>query len=216
MSAVRKIAGIVKSMNDMGINGTRLVDVKTVASGLNHLANGRDLVELAQRSGMWTTELQSQNWERPRFPRNLGNLGPIELSDNFALWTSEFGRLAELLGHLNAHHDSLKVQAKAARAGARGRLRRKIIAEIEAEEVAALAAESSGKKKVVKKPKTVTASAINDEAEEDPAVETADAALNSLETLISIVSSAKEATTMYIQTISREMSYRETQAKQRF
>lgn len=211
-----EIAGIVEAMNDMGINGTKLVDVKTIASGLSHLANGRDLVDLAKRSGMWTTELQSQEWERPRFPKELGRLGPVELSDNFALWTSEFGRLAELLGHLNAHHDSLKVQAKAARAAARGRLRRKILAEIEEEESATLAAEVAGKKKAVKKPKTITASAINDEAEEDPAVGNADAALNSLETLISIASSAKEATTMYIQTLSREMSYRETQAKQRF
>jgi len=44
----------------------------------------------------------------------------------------------------------------------------------------------------------------------------ADKALNSVEVLISIVSASKEATTMYLQTISREIAFRETQAKSRF
>ena len=44
----------------------------------------------------------------------------------------------------------------------------------------------------------------------------ADKKLNAVEMFISIVSATKEATAMYISTISREISFKETQAKSRF
>lgn len=178
--------------------------MRNIGSALTKLNNGEVLIELAKKSGLWTSEVHNQVWERPRFKQNLGDLVPAALSNEFALWTSEFGRLCELLGHLTAHRDTLKISAKTARATARSRIRK---------DATALPQDADTAPKPVK-PKT--ASEINDLAEEDPGVLDSDKALNIIEMLISIVAASKEATQMYLSTISRELAFRETQAKQRF
>jgi hypothetical protein len=173
----------------------RLEDVKNVAATLSRLPNGRELVNLAARSGLWTTELHALQFTRPPFVNNLGNLTPPELSNTFAAWTSEFGRICELMGHLSAHREALKVQAKSARASARAHIRREF------------AAISEGK--------APTSAAVTDAAEEDPSVLEADKALNGVEMIIAIVGATKESTQAYLGTISREIAFRETQVKSR-
>ena len=79
-------------------------------------------------------------------------LGPPALSDEQGWWTSEFGRIAELHGLLVGQQKVLSLDSKKSRAAARSRLRKKAV---EAE---------------VK----MTATELNDLAEDDPTVRDSD------------------------------------------
>lgn len=168
-----------------------LRNVKTLQQALERTPNGVDAVALATKLGIWTAESHKATPQRKAFPSNVAALGPNELSDLMAYWTSEFGRINELAGVLVGQRELLKLKGKAARAAARSRLRR----------------EKSNEK--------LSSTALNDAAEEDAAVLEADERLQVVEVLLAQIQAAKEATQQYIASASREISYRDAQMKAR-
>lgn len=176
----------------MSIDQLDLGGVRSLSSAMARTPSGTDAVELARRLGIWTTEAHRAPTERRRFPAKLSDLGPHQLADESAWWTSEFGRIVEMLGAINGQREVLKVTGKRARAAARGRLRRGL---------------AEGEK--------ITATALNDQAEEDPAVIDVEDRGALLEVLCASVTASKEATTQYLTSISREISHREAQMKNR-
>lgn len=180
---------------DLDISG-----VKSLASALERTPNGRDAVALATRLGIWTVGAHNNVDERPAFPRNVSEVDADGLSNLLSAWTSEYGRITELVGALNGQIAQLKIRAKGARAAARSRIRKEYAKDLE------------GDGKAVKLP---SSTALNDEAEEDPAVIDIDQRLALVELLHAHASAAKEATSQYLASISREIAYRDAQMKAR-
>lgn len=174
-------------------------NVRNLTAALERTPNGVDAVALATKMGIWTAEAHNNVIARPAYPRNVAELDADSLSNLLSNWTSEFGRIAELLGALNGQLAQLKIRAKGSRAAARSRIRKSYLGDIDA-----------GKN--VKLP---TSTALNDEAEEDPAVIDIDERLALVELLLAHTSAAKESTGQYLASISREIAYRDAQMKAR-
>lgn len=176
----------VSDTNDLtGIAGLR--------AALARLPGGVEAVRLMGRLGLWTTAAHNNPGERQPFPTRYSNLGPDELSDLAARVTSEGGRLLELVGILNGLDTQLKIRGRAARAAARGRVRRAWPAD--------------------KKPPTK--SELDDLAEEDPAVVQSDEHVALLAVLLSQAKAVAEANMLYKEGISREITYRTSQMQAR-
>lgn len=171
-----------------------LAGLATVAQILSRTPTGTDVLGIAQRIGLVSPGINSQV-SRPEFQRNIKDLTPAGLSDLQGLWTHEFGRICDLHGLLSGQRDYLNLKLKAERARARGRIRRDLAAR-----------EDKAK---------VTAGELNDLAEEDATVTELNEQLAVVELLMASTAAAKEATDRYLQSISREITFRCTQMEAR-
>ena len=176
----------------MAAEDLSLSGVKTLDQALARTRTGVDAVKLAERLGLWSTTAHGRANQRPDFPTRISELTPAQLSDQFAIWTAEFGRITELTGVLSGQESMLKLHLKAAQAAARARIRR---------------AAAEGEK--------FTATALSDAADEDPAVADLIDQQGLLVVLTAHASAAKEATQQYLTTISREIAFRDAQLKAR-
>ena len=164
-----------------------LADLRSVHQVLERTPLGEGIAELAERIGLVTEQIHRSSVVRKKFQTNVSKLSAPQLSDEQSYWASEYGRIVELLGILQGQEKYLGLKSKAARAAARARLRRN------AEE------EPAAK---------TTSAQINDAAEEDPVVRELDERAAIVNILLASATAAKEATTMYLQTLSREITFR--------
>ena len=183
----------------MGVEDLDLKGLMSFGQAMERLPQGRAAVDLARKMGLWTTISHREVAERKRFPSKLSDMGPNELSDEHAHWAADFGRLVELAGALNAQMQYLKLTSKRARAAARSRVRRERLEAPEGQPA----------------PKQPTVAELNDLAEEDPAVMDVDAQIAMVEMLLAHVNATREATTQYLASLSREISFRDAQMKAR-
>jgi hypothetical protein len=168
-----------------------LAAVRTVKESLARLPSGVELIELAARLGLWTEAAHTAQPPRKVFPTRFSTLGPDELSDLYAEWVSDAGRLAELCSSLSGVRDRLNLQLKAERARARVRVRDAA-------------------------PDTKwTAVALDDAASSDQSVRDSEAALEMVTVLLATAEGAREATGIYLTGISREITYRTEQMRAR-
>jgi hypothetical protein len=177
----------------MASEDLNLTGIKTLDQTLARTRNGAAAVELAKRLGIWTTEAHANPRLRPRFPEALSELTPAQLSDLYGHWTGEFGRILELLGAVSAQESLLRIQLKGAQAAARARIRRAQPADA----------------------KPLAIAALNDQADEDPVVLDLVEQTALLAVLSAHASAARDATTQYLSTISREIAFRDAQLKAR-
>jgi hypothetical protein len=171
---------------DLNLSGIRSFD-----QAMARTRNGTASVELASKLGLWTTSAHARVTTRAIFPEQLSDLAPTSLSDLYARWTSEFGRVTELLGAIHGQEQLLKIQLKSAQASARARIRR---------------AHPDAK---------FTMAQLSDLADEDQSVLDIVEQQGLISVLSSQSSAAKEVTLQYLQTISREISFRDAQMKAR-
>lgn len=164
-----------------------LSDLRSVHQVLERTPLGEGIAELAERIGLVTEQIHRSSVVRKKFQANVSKLSAPQLSDEQSYWASEYGRIVELLGILQGQEKYLGLKSKAARAAARARLRRN------AEE------EPAAK---------TTSAQINDAAEEDPVVRELDERAAIVGILLASATAAKEATTIYLQTLSREITFR--------
>jgi hypothetical protein len=168
-----------------------LRNVRSLPQVLERTPNGTAVAELAGRLGLVGRSL-SGSVDRKAFITNVAELSAPQLSNEQSYWTSEFGRIVELIGLLQGQEKYLVLQGKSVRASARARVRREIAAE----------EGDSGKKA------KATVGEVNDRAEEDPAVRDLEEKAALVQILLATASAAKEATAMYLQSLSREISFR--------
>lgn len=167
--------------------------VRSLTHALERTPNGNDVMALATKLGLWSPEMHAGDVTRPAFPKQFSTYGPDELSNLLAQWSSEYGRLLELMGLLNGQKEQLKIKGKSLRASARSRIR----------------------KEHPKDERPLSSTALNDAAEDDPGVLENDERLTLVEVLLASTSAAREATAQYIASISREIAYRDAQMKAR-
>lgn len=181
MSAATVVSGTVATMTD----DLHLGDLRTIKAALSRLPNGAPAVDLAARLGLWTSSSHAAPVERKAFPSNVAALDAVSLTNEMGYWTSEFGRIAEINGALSGQRELNKLRLKSARAAARARVRRSTPAT-----------------------EKLTVAQINDRAEEDTAVTELDEQAGIIELLSAHARAAQEATTQYINTLSREITWR--------
>lgn len=157
----------------------------------NSLKIDNDLIQLFSKLGLITTELHSLSNSRPPFKSDLSSLTPDQLSRELGYWTSEFGRISELIGLLNGQESLYKIKIKSSFALARKSIR-----------------ESHPKDQ-----KALTNSQLNDMAEENQDYLDLCNSLSQLNLLQAQFSAIKEVTSQYIQTLSREIAWRDAQIK---
>jgi hypothetical protein len=168
-----------------------LASIRSVRDSVARLPSGAELLQLATRLGLWTESAHSDPPARNRFPGKFSALGADELSDLYAAWISDAGRLAELCSVLSGHRDRLSLQVKAERARARSRMR---------------AANPEVK---------YSAGALDDAVASDQAIRDLEEAFELVTMLLAAAEGAKEATTVYLTGISREITYRTEQMRSR-
>lgn len=176
------------------------IDLSTVRNAGEVLArtpNGREVAELAEKLGLLTQNALAGTSARRGFKDQVSRLAPAQLSDEQSHWAGEFGRIVELIGLLQGQEKYLALRAKSARAQARSRARRNHEAENPEAKV------------------KLTATQLGDLAEEDPAVRDIEEQAALLTILLASANAAKEATVMYLQVLSREISFRCAQMEAR-
>jgi hypothetical protein len=168
-----------------------LGSLRSTRESLARLPSGDELMRLATRLGLWTEDAHRAPPARTPFPSSFSKLGPDQLSDLYATWISDAGRLAELCSALGGHRDRLSLQLKAERARARSRAR-KASPEVK-----------------------FTSAQLDDEAAVDQSVRDLEAAFELVTVLLGAAEGAKEATGVYLAGISREITYRTEQMRAR-
>lgn len=169
------------------MNEINLADLRSAHQVLERTPTGEEVATLAERIGLMTEGVHRVSATRRKFHTNISKLTAPQLSDEQSYWVSEYGRIAELIGVLQGQEKYLALKSKSARAQARARVRRN-------------AEESEGTK--------LTSTQITDAAEEDPVVRELDEKSAVVTLLLASASAAKDATTMYLQTLSREITFR--------
>lgn len=177
----------------MAAEDLNLTGIKSLAQALARTKNGEAAVELARRLGVWTHDAHTTAEVRRPFARNLSEMTPSQITDLYAYWTGEYGRVIELCGAINAQDALLKIQLRSAQASARARLRRA----------------------VGETQKPLTAAQLTDQAEEDANVIDLQDQMGLIAVLKAHADAAKEATQQYLATISREIAFRDAQMKAR-
>jgi hypothetical protein len=177
----------------MAAEDLNLTGVRSLNQALARTKNGTAAVELAAKLGLWSTGAHANPQVRPNFRRDLSELSHAQITDLYAEWTAEFGRITELCSAISGQESLLRIQMKSAVAAARSRIRRSQPGDV----------------------KSFSAQTLADMADEDPAV------VDLLEQtgLIAVLSAhalgAKEATQQYLASLSREISFRDAQMKAR-
>lgn len=173
---------------DLNLSG-----IKNLAQVLARTKNGAAAVELMNNLGLWTQSAHERKNIRAEFPSKISDFTPSQLSDLYSKWTADFGRIVELCGIIAGQEALLRIQLKSAQASTRARIRRGIPSET----------------------KQPTSAVLNDMVDEDPSV------LDLLEqhSLVVVLgahlTATKEATGQYLASISREISFRDSQMKAR-
>lgn len=178
----------------MAVEDLQLDGAATFTQAMERLPQGRAALTFAKRVGLYTPGYHGEQAARREFPKNIGALGPRDLSNELAYWTADMGRLCEMMGLLAGVQVYLRRRSKAVRASARARVRRQPLPE--------------GKK-------SITVSELNDLAEEDDAVIDVEDSLAYTEILLAWFAAAKEATAQNLTTLSREITFRDSQYKAR-
>lgn len=181
-----------------------LGDLKNLSAVLARTPNGAEVSALAERLGLLTAGSLGRVRERRRFIVNVSELDAAALSNEQAYWAGEFGRIVELVGLLQGQEKYLALRAKQVRSQARGRVRR-LNENVEVEEGGD---ETTATKKSGAKVVKMTATQVNDLAENDPAVMDVENQSSLVVVLAASALAAKEATAMYLSTLSREISFR--------
>lgn len=166
--------------------------MRTTNELMSHMPDS-SMAQTLKRLGLWTDRAHSKVDERRPFKKSLSNLDSDTLSDEHSFWTSEAGRITELHGMLLAQKVRTDLETKMEVARARTSVRRENSQETD----------SDGKP--VKK---LTASEVADRAEENAAVMDAREQAVTVESMLASVGAAKEATLLYLSTISREITRR--------
>jgi hypothetical protein len=181
------------SGENMTTEDLNLSGIKNLAAALARTKNGTAAVDLVNRLGLWTQSAHERKNVRVEFPSKISEFTPSQLSDLYSTWTAEFGRVLELCGIVSGQEALLRIQLKAAQASTRARLRRNVAPE-------------------AKQPATGT---LNDMVDEDPSVLDLIEQHSLIVVLGSHLSATKEATSQYLASISREISFRDSQMKAR-
>ena len=168
-----------------------LGSIRSVRDSVARLPSGTELLQLATRLGLWTEEAHTNPPARKLFPGQFSTLGADQLSDLYAAWVSDAGRLAELCSVLAGHRDRLSLQLKAERSRARSRVR---LAHPEAKH---------------------TAASLDDAIAADQTIRDLEDAFELVTMLLAAAEGAKEATGVYLTGISREITYRTEQMRSR-
>lgn len=148
--------------------------------------------DMLRRLGLWTTRSHASIDERRPFLRNLAEAGPDQLADEHAYWTSEAGRITELHGFLVAQKVKSDLELKLAAAKARTTIRR----------------QNQNRTGPDGKPVKMTAAEVNDQAEGQQVLIDAREASAIIETTLASLAATKEATLLYLNTLSREITRR--------
>lgn len=165
--------------------------LQSTADSLSRLPSGDELTKLASRLGLWTEDSHRKPPVRRPFPGSFSQLGPDQLSDLYAAWISDAGRLSELCSVLSGHRDRLTIQLKSERSRSRSRARR---------------ANPEVK---------MTSAQLDDEAADDVTVRDLETSFELVIMLLAAAEGAKEATGVYLAGISREITYRTEQMRAR-
>lgn len=168
---------------------------------LSNLPNGTAVSQAMRALGLWTTDSHAKPGSRRRFRSDLATMHGAELANEQAYWASELGRISELLGLLRGQKIQANLGLKLALAKARCAIR---------EEHAAIVV-PEGKKA----PAKITVGELNDRAEENPDVMDERQALTTVEMYLASAEAAHEATLLYLQTLSREITRRGDEMKAR-
>ncbi|MCP4792027.1 MAG: hypothetical protein GY882_01625 [Actinomycetia bacterium] len=164
-----------------------LDDLSNTEQVLERTPSGAEVQRLAVRLGL--IDGTATKVARRPFRHNLSQLAPAALSDEQGWWSSEFGRIMELHGLLVGQQKLLSLEAKKARASVRSRLRKR-------------AAEDEAR---------ITQGELNDLAEDDPSVREVDERGAMVELLLAATSTSKEVIERYLNTLSREIAFRQAQ-----
>jgi hypothetical protein len=176
----------VKCVDDL-----HLGDLKSARQVLERTPMGAPVADLAERLGLMTEGVHKAPVARRPFHQQISRLGSPQLSDEQSYWSSEFGRIVELIGVLQGQEKLIALRSKAARAQARARVRRQWE---EGDETA--------------KRSRITEGEVADAAEDDPVVQDLDEQTAVVAVLLSSALAAKEGTQMYLQAVSREITFR--------
>jgi hypothetical protein len=168
----------------------RLGRIKTFSSLLARLPEGDNGRALAAALGAWTATAHTGGGDFT-YPTNFSDLSDDALSDAYARWVSQTGRITEVVGLLEGQKILATLRIRQARASCRIRHRRD--------------RDSDGK------PVKHTASALSDLTEEDPVVLEAVGLTIASEVALASAKAYKEAATGVITAISREISFRQAQ-----
>lgn len=170
-----------------------MASIQALRQALERIPDGADAVRLFAKLGLWTSESHRTPAERKAFPTEFSKLGPSELSDLSARVVSDAGRVVELTGLLNGLEARLELRLRAARASARSKARRAHPAD----------------------QKPPTKGELDDLAEEDPAVIELCEQLGILQLMLAQASAVREASQIYKEAVSREITYRSAQMQAR-
>lgn len=177
----------------MGVEDLNLGGLTSLDKVAKRVRSGTETIDMAKALGLWTEEVHKATQSRPAFPSNLSELTPGQLSDLYARWTAEFGRVVELCGWLDGLEGALKIRLKSTQLSVRARIRRNQPPEAKALSVAAL----------------------SDMVEEDPAVVDLVEQSMLLVVLAGQLKAAREVSAQNLATISREIAFRDAQMKAR-
>lgn len=167
--------------------------VRSQREAIDRMPSGVDFVAVLRRLGLWTSQLHRQVCDRPPFPSSLAELSDDEVSDLSAYWTAELGRTVELVGLIKSQMVQMRVRGSRVRATVRSRLRT-------AHTEQAAAGEG--------RPKELSATALNQLADDDPDMLTHLEQAGYLEMLLAQADAVREATASYVATVSREITLR--------
>jgi hypothetical protein len=167
--------------------------VSALRQALERIPEGADVVRMFAKLGLWTAEAHKAVTARKAFPSEFSKLGPEELSDLSARVASDGGRIMELVGLLSGLEVRLSLRLKAARATARSKARRALPED----------------------QKAPTKSELDDQAEEDPTVIELVEQMGLLQMMLAQATAMKDASQLYKEAVSREITYRGDQMKSR-
>lgn len=145
-----------------------------------------------KKLGLWTAIAHNAIDERRPFSRNIAALDPDTLADEQAYWASEAGRITELHGFLTAQKVKSDLELKVATAKARSQVRQQN------------ANKTDANGKAIK----LTTGEVNDLAEAQQVLIDARQSAVLVESTVAAVAATKEATLLYLNTLSREITRR--------
>ncbi|MFA5566648.1 MAG: hypothetical protein WDA77_12115 [Acidimicrobiia bacterium] len=167
---------------------------RTLREALSRIDGGTELARQARALGLWTTDAHRNIEPRRPFKTELGNLTPLQLSNESGWWAAEGARIIEMLGLLNALAVALKHDYEVVKAQARVTARKTWL-----------------QTPVEERTKTLTKPEIEDLVTLDPGVSEVQQQLLVVEQLLAVVTAARDATQNYKETISREITLKTTQ-----
>lgn len=145
-----------------------------------------------KKLGLWSSRVHDSVDERRPFQRNIASVAPDTLADEQAYWTSEAGRISELHGFLMGQKVKSDLELRVATAKARSQVRQQN------------ATKTDANGKAIK----LTTGEVNDLAEAQQVLIDAREATVLVESTLAAVAATKEATLLYLNTISREITRR--------